>query len=117
MTLYGFGGQAHIRVQSMWQTRGVWGHAPRGNFLLDIIWWNLGLFLHKQFTIYVSLKPDAVCFAGKFQQGASKSRNETKRETKRNETIICGIIRPLYKASTRAQLPRARLYLPVLLIR
>ena len=34
-----------------WQTRGVWEHAPPGNFafgfLLDAIWWNLGLFLHK----------------------------------------------------------------------
>ena len=26
------GGQAHIRVQSMWRTRGVWGMLPRGNF-------------------------------------------------------------------------------------
>ena len=33
-------------LQSMWQTRGVWEHAPPGNFgfefLLDAIWWNLG---------------------------------------------------------------------------
>ena len=26
------GGQVCIYVQSMWQTRGVWGHAPPGNF-------------------------------------------------------------------------------------
>ena len=26
------GGQVHICVQSMWQTRGVWGHAPPGKF-------------------------------------------------------------------------------------
>ena len=33
MTLYGLlGGQAHIHVQSMWQTRGVHGHAPPGKF-------------------------------------------------------------------------------------
>ena len=43
------GGQVHICVQSMWQTRGVGGYAPPGNFdldfnLLDAIWWNLGLF-------------------------------------------------------------------------
>ena len=46
------------------------GMLPWGNFDFGpfIIWWNLGLFLHKQFTIYVSLKPDAVCFAGKFQR-------------------------------------------------
>ena len=25
------GGQVRIHVQSMWQTRGVWGHAPPGN--------------------------------------------------------------------------------------
>ena len=31
MRLY-WGGQAHIRVQSMWQTRRVWGNAPPGNF-------------------------------------------------------------------------------------
>ena len=46
-----WGRQAHIRVQSMWQTRGVRGHALPGNFdldlLLDTIWWNLGLFSHK----------------------------------------------------------------------
>ena len=28
------GGQVYIRVQSMWQTRGVQGHAPPGNFNL-----------------------------------------------------------------------------------
>ena len=33
MRLYGLlGGQVCIRVQSMWQTRGVQGHAPLGNF-------------------------------------------------------------------------------------
>jgi len=26
------GGQVCIRVQSMWQTRGIQGHAPPGNF-------------------------------------------------------------------------------------
>ena len=52
MRLYGLlGEQVCICVQSMWQTRGVRGHAPLGNFdldlLLDAIWWNLGLLLHK----------------------------------------------------------------------
>ena len=28
----GGGGQAHIHVQSMWQTRGSGGHAPPGKF-------------------------------------------------------------------------------------
>ena len=33
MRLYGLvGGQVYIHVQSMWQTRGVWGHAPPRNF-------------------------------------------------------------------------------------
>ena len=33
MKLYGLlGGQVCIRVQSMWQTKGVWGHAPLGSF-------------------------------------------------------------------------------------
>ena len=33
MILYGLlGGQVRIRVQNMWQTRGVRGHAPLGNF-------------------------------------------------------------------------------------
>ena len=33
MRLYGLlGRQVCIHVQSMWQTRGVWGHAPPGNF-------------------------------------------------------------------------------------
>ena len=48
-------------LQSMWQTRGVWEHAPPGNFgfefLLDAIWWNLGLFLYKyKLPFIVSLK-------------------------------------------------------------
>ena len=53
MRLYGLlEGQAHICVQSIWQTRGILGHAPPGKFLildllLDAIWWNLGLFSHK----------------------------------------------------------------------
>ena len=57
MRLYGLmGGQAHIHVQGMWENtcRGVWGHAPPPpekilifDLLLDAIWWNLGLFLHK----------------------------------------------------------------------
>ena len=51
MILYGLlGGQVHIRVQNMWQTRGVREHVPLGNFdldlLLDATWWNLGLFSH-----------------------------------------------------------------------
>ena len=42
-------GGKYVSVQSMWQTRGVRGHAPPGNFvffdlLVDAIWWNLGLF-------------------------------------------------------------------------
>ena len=62
MRLYGlFRGQVCICVKSMWQTRGVWGHALPGNFdfgpLLDIIWWNLGLFLYKpKLPFIVSLK-------------------------------------------------------------
>ena len=33
MRFYGLlGGQVRICMQSMWQTRGVWGHAPLGNF-------------------------------------------------------------------------------------
>ena len=46
MRLYGLlgggGGQVRIRVQSMWQTRGMlpWEIL----LLLDAIWWNLGLF-------------------------------------------------------------------------
>ena len=28
----GGGGQVCIHVQSIWQTRGVWGHAPPGNY-------------------------------------------------------------------------------------
>ena len=41
-----------IGVQSMGQSRGVRGHAPPGKFcvfdlLVDAIWWNVGLFLHK----------------------------------------------------------------------
>ena len=33
MRLYGLlGGQVRICVQSMWQSRGVRGHAPPGNF-------------------------------------------------------------------------------------
>ena len=40
--------------------RGVWGHAPPGKFfvfLLDAIWWNLELFLHKHNSPFiVSLK-------------------------------------------------------------
>ena len=35
MRLYGLlggGGRVRIHVQSMWPTRGVWVHAPLGNF-------------------------------------------------------------------------------------
>ena len=56
------GRQVCICMQSMWQTRGVQGHAPLVNFdfglLLDAIWWNLGLFSHKHaLPFIVSLKP------------------------------------------------------------
>ena len=40
----GGGGQVHIHVQSMGQTRGCGGQKIL-NLLLDAIWWNLGLFL------------------------------------------------------------------------
>ena len=37
MRLYGLlGGQVCIRVQSVRQTRGFWGHAPPGNLILDL---------------------------------------------------------------------------------
>ena len=46
--LLGGGGQVHIHVQSMWQTRMSGGHAPLGNFDLGLfIRCNLGLFSHK----------------------------------------------------------------------
>ena len=42
------GGQVYIRVQNMWQTRGVRGILPLEililNLLLDAIWWNLDCF-------------------------------------------------------------------------
>ena len=56
------GGQVSICVQSIGQTRGIRGHAPPRNFvfcdlLLDAIWWNLELFLHKHNSPFiVSLK-------------------------------------------------------------
>ena len=52
------GGQVCIRVQSMWQTRGIQGHAPQEILvLLDALWWNLGLFSHKHnLPFIVSLK-------------------------------------------------------------
>ena len=62
MRLYGLlGGQVHICVQSMRQTRGVQGMLPWEililDLLLDTIWWNLGLFLHKhKLPFIVSLK-------------------------------------------------------------
>ena len=40
MRLYGLlGGRGQVRtcVQSVRQTRGVWGHAPLGNFDLDLL--------------------------------------------------------------------------------
>ena len=41
MVLYGLlGGQVRICVQNMWQTRGVQGHAPPGNF-------NFGPFIRR----------------------------------------------------------------------
>ena len=61
MRLYGLlRGQVRICVQSMWQTRGVQGYAPPGNFDFGpfAIWWNLGLFSHKHnLPFIVSLKP------------------------------------------------------------
>ena len=62
MRLYGLlggggGGQVCICVQSMWQTRGVWGCSPAWEILilLDTTWWNLGLFSHKHnLTIYMA---------------------------------------------------------------
>ena len=65
MRLYGLlgggGASMYIHMQSMWQTREVWRHAPPGNFdfgpLLNAIWWNLGLFSHKHnLPFAVSLK-------------------------------------------------------------
>ena len=44
------GGQVRIHLQSMLQTRGIWGHAPPGNFgfgpLIRHNLWNLELFSH-----------------------------------------------------------------------
>ena len=58
-----WGGQVYIciHVQRMWQTRGVGGMLPWEililDFLLDAIWWNLGLFSHKHnLPFIVSLK-------------------------------------------------------------
>ena len=58
-----FGGQAHTRVQAC----GKLGVGPGAcspweililELLLDAIWWNLGLFSHKQnLSFIVSLKP------------------------------------------------------------
>ena len=62
MRLYGLlGGQVRIRMQSMWQTRGVRGHAPLGNFDYGpFIRRNLvesGTFSHKpRLPFIVSLK-------------------------------------------------------------
>ena len=62
MRLYGLlERQACIHAQSMWQTRRVWGDVPREililDHLLDTIWWNLKLFLHKHnLPFIVSLK-------------------------------------------------------------
>ena len=58
MRLYGLlEGQVRICVQSMWQTRGIQGHTLPGNFvfdlLLDAIWWNLVLFLHKHNSPFI----------------------------------------------------------------
>ena len=61
MRLYGLlgggGGQVCIYVQSMWQTRGSGGMLPREililDLLLDTIWWNLGLFLHKHNSPFI----------------------------------------------------------------
>jgi len=67
MRLYGLlGGQVGTRVQSMWQTRGVWEHFPLGNFdfgpFIRAIWWNLALFSHKHnLPFIVSLNPLFTC--------------------------------------------------------
>ena len=57
--IIGGGGQVRIHVQNMWQTRGVWGHAPPENFGFGpFIRHNLGLLLHKHnLPFIVSLKP------------------------------------------------------------
>ena len=53
LILYGLlRGQVCIHVQSMWQNRGSGGMLPREILILDLllldaIWWNLGLLLHK----------------------------------------------------------------------
>ena len=50
MRLYGLlgGGQVCICVQCVQEARGVRGHVPPGNLILDLlldaIWWNLGPF-------------------------------------------------------------------------
>ena len=65
MRLYGLlrggGGQVHICVQSVRQTRASGGMFPWEililDLLLDTISWNLGLFSHTQlFTIYWVIK-------------------------------------------------------------
>ena len=59
MRLYGLlGGHVCICVQSVRQTRGIWGHAPLefSELLLHAIWWNLGLFLHITSPFIVPLK-------------------------------------------------------------
>ena len=45
----------HICVQNVYQTRGVQGHAPSGNFV-DVIWWNLGLYSHKHNLPFIVIK-------------------------------------------------------------
>ena len=47
------GEQAHICVQSMWQST---KNVLILDLLLDTIWWNVGLFLHKHFTLYCVIK-------------------------------------------------------------
>ena len=62
MRLYGLlGGQVYIRVQSTWQTRGVRGHAPLGNFnFWPFIRRNLvksgTVFAQTSFAIYCVIK-------------------------------------------------------------
>ena len=45
------GGQVCICVQCVQEARGVRGHVPPGNLILDLlldaIWWNLGPFSYK----------------------------------------------------------------------
>ena len=58
MKLFGLLGEGGGKYESVCKAWRVWGHVPPGKFdlLLDAIWWNLGLFLHKHNLPFVSLK-------------------------------------------------------------